>query len=46
VINSTPEPALEHGIRDPESRYNRVPRNLAHSRARSVDRGEFACAWW
>ncbi|KAK4035321.1 hypothetical protein C8A01DRAFT_38222 [Parachaetomium inaequale] len=40
--NSTPEPAIKQGVWDPESLYNRVPRNLAHSRARSVDRGEFA----
>jgi hypothetical protein len=31
---------------DPESRYNRVPRCLAHSRARSVDRGDFALPSW
>jgi hypothetical protein len=32
----------EHGVWDPESLYSRVPRCLAHSRARSVDRGDFA----
>lgn len=33
----------EHCVWDPESLYNRVPRNLAHSRARSLDRGAFSC---
>jgi hypothetical protein len=31
-----------HGRWDPEALYRRAPRNPAHSRARSVDRGGFA----
>jgi hypothetical protein len=46
VDDFTAEQIHEHGVWDPESLYNRVPRCLAHSRARSVDRGDFALPSW